>query len=351
MDSKLLDLYSDYLISSFSQTTATNLSNLLDGVISHDKVTRFLSEADYSSAELWHLVKPTVRAIESEEGLLIFDDTIEEKPYTDENEIITWHFDHCQGHSVKGANILNCLYHVQHLSIPVAFEIIRKPILYSDITTRKVKRKSEVTKNELLRDMLKTCERNQILYKYVLTDNWFASAENMSFIKFDLNKEFIMATKANRTVALSLEDKQQGHFVRVDSVTFEPNIPRLVYIKGLYCPVLLLNQVFKNKDGSEGILYLVCSDTNLSYDQITTIYKKRWKVEVFHKSIKSNASLSKSPTKTVRTQSNHFFASIYTFFKLETLNMKHQLNHFALKNKLYIKALQASFKELQMLNA
>ncbi|MCY4605689.1 MAG: IS701 family transposase, partial [Gemmatimonadetes bacterium] len=31
MDKKLLDLYSDYLLSSFGATTATGLSSLLDG--------------------------------------------------------------------------------------------------------------------------------------------------------------------------------------------------------------------------------------------------------------------------------------------------------------------------------
>ena len=40
------------------------------------------------SRALWHLVKPLVRELEKkadqqEEGVLIVDDTIEEKPYTD----------------------------------------------------------------------------------------------------------------------------------------------------------------------------------------------------------------------------------------------------------------------------
>ena len=44
MSSSLLDLYSDYLISSFGQTSATGLSRLSDGAVSHVLVTRFLSE-------------------------------------------------------------------------------------------------------------------------------------------------------------------------------------------------------------------------------------------------------------------------------------------------------------------
>jgi len=42
MDKDLLELYSDYLLSSFGATTATGLSALVDGAVSHDQVTRFL---------------------------------------------------------------------------------------------------------------------------------------------------------------------------------------------------------------------------------------------------------------------------------------------------------------------
>lgn len=41
-DKKLLDIYSDYLIAQNQYATATGLSALLDGEISHDQITRFL---------------------------------------------------------------------------------------------------------------------------------------------------------------------------------------------------------------------------------------------------------------------------------------------------------------------
>lgn len=43
MNAEHLDLYTDYLISSFGPTTATGLAALLDGRLSHDQVTRLLS--------------------------------------------------------------------------------------------------------------------------------------------------------------------------------------------------------------------------------------------------------------------------------------------------------------------
>jgi hypothetical protein len=46
---------------------------MVDGAVSHDKVTRFLSGPQYTSKDWWAVVKPTVRSIEGSEGVLIFD--------------------------------------------------------------------------------------------------------------------------------------------------------------------------------------------------------------------------------------------------------------------------------------
>lgn len=84
MNRELLELYSDYLLSAFSHTTATGLSKMTGGEVSHDKVSRFLSEKDMGSRVLWRLVKPLVRELEKEadqeEGVLIIDDTSRRNP-------------------------------------------------------------------------------------------------------------------------------------------------------------------------------------------------------------------------------------------------------------------------------
>jgi len=111
----------------------------------------------------------------------------------------------------------------------------------------------------------------------------------------------------------------------------------------------LHRQVFTNKDGSTGMLHLITNDLDATGTIIETSYKKRWKVEVFHKNIKSNTALAKSPTKVVRTQSNHIFMSLYAAARLEILSIKQKLNTFALKSKLYLKAIRMAFEELQAL--
>lgn len=348
MNKVMLDLYTDYLISSNHYRTATGMSDALCGEISHDKVTRFLSKMDYDSKALWLAVKPSVRAVEDDNGVLIFDDTIEEKPHTDENEIMCWHFDHSCGRNVKGMNILSAIACYGDVSLPISFEIVRKERTFTDIATRKVKRVSDRTKNEMFRDMIKTSVANKVKYRHVLADIWYGSKDNMVYVRSQ-DKHFIFAVKGNRTVALSMNDKLCGDFSKVESLSFEEDEAKEVYIKGLDFPVLLTKQVFTNKDGSTGILYLVTSDLSLDAPRIKEIYQKRWKIEEYHKSIKSNIGLEKSPTRTVRTQANHVFATICAFIKLETLKIKTNMNHFALKYKLIVTANIAAMKELNIM--
>ena len=135
----------------------------------------------------------------------------------------------------------------------------------------------------------------------------------------------------------------------MDTLLREEQAPRQISLTGVDFPLVLVKQVFTNEDGSVGIRYLVSSDTTLSFDDLTTTYHKRWQVECYHKSLKQNVSLVKSPTQTVTTQTNHFFAALCGFIKLERLKGRTQLNHFALKSKLYLNALRSAFSTLRTL--
>jgi DDE superfamily endonuclease len=348
---ELLDLYTDYLISSFGLTTGTGLSALLEGAVSHDRIQRFLAQRDFTSADLWQIVKPHVRAVEQDDGALIVDDSIAEKPYTDENDIIAWHYDHAQGHAVKGINFLSALYHAPGpvVSLPVGFRVVAKTEEYIDKKDGKTKRRSPISKNEHYQALIRQAHTNRLRFRYVLNDVWYASAENMMFVKHAVDREFIMPVKSNRKVALSATDKEQGRYVSVQNLPLEAGAVQMVYLEAVDFPLALTKQVFANEDGSVGLQYLVTSDLQLSAAQMTTIYRTRWSVEPYHKSLKQNAALEKSPTRTVRTQTNHLFAAMCGYIKLELLKTTHKLNHFALKAKLHFRALQLAFAELQQL--
>lgn len=356
-----VEIYSDYLLSSTGQTSATGLSRLVDGALSHDSVTRFLSGNEFTSKTLWLEVKGLVRMHENAEACIVFDDTIQEKAYTDENDLVTWHYDHSKGRSVKGINLLTAFYVSQKdeksepLRVPVAYELVQKPEVECVIATRKVTRKMLKTKNEMMRDMIGQLIHNQLVFKYVLADSWFSSVENMAFIH-GKQKAFIFDMKDNRLAILvrdsASKPSKKSQWTNINQLDIPENTPVQVWLKDLDFPVLLLKQVFKHEDGStQGCRFLVSNDLSLAYSDFATIYKKRWSVEEYHKSLKQNASLAKSPSRSIQTQCNHIFCSIYAYVKLETLKFHTHLNHFQLKAKIYLKALKAAFDELANINA
>ena len=307
-----LDLYTDYLISSTGQTSATGLSRRLDGEVSHDHVTRWLRTSYLDSAQVWAQAKPLIRRAEQQRpaeefAVLIVDDSILEKARTD----------------------------------PSAVELIEKTEAVWDAKAQKTK-----TKNlrVMLRVALPGRPQQQVAYRYPLADSWYASAENLNAV-LDLGHHFVVVLESSRTVALSEAERAQGRFQAVDALAFPDGQPLRVLLRSVQSAVLVTRQVFTNKDGSQGGLYSVSSDMSLNQAQLTTICQRRWKVEEYHKSLKQNASMGKSPTKMPDTQANHFFAATLAYTKLEVLKLKCEVGYFCLKAQLYLAGLKAMHQE------
>ena len=89
--------------------------------LSYGRIARLSSDGEFNSKHLQIEVKPIVREIESDDRCLIFNGTIREKLWTDENEIMCQHYDHTKGRNIKGVNILNTLYCSNNTSITGCF--------------------------------------------------------------------------------------------------------------------------------------------------------------------------------------------------------------------------------------
>ena len=60
---------------------------------------------------------------------------IEEKTYSDENEIVCYHWDHSKKRHIKGVNYLICLFEKDGIRVPIATEIIGKNEYFIDQKT------------------------------------------------------------------------------------------------------------------------------------------------------------------------------------------------------------------------
>ena len=264
MDREMIDLYSDYLITNFGQATATGLSSVLNEEISHDSITRFLSDRELTSKDYWQLVKPVIRSIQEANACISIDDI------------------------------------------------------------------------------------------------WYGSAANMRLVKLDLGKEFITPLKENRKI--KLVEGVENPVTAVSKLELEEGKPYLVQLESVPFDVLILKLVFlltrqhlagcsrfKHEDGGQGVQFLCSSATGCSGEEIRLAYRHRWPVEEQHKSGKQNAGLGSSPASLVVARVNHVFCSFVGVLKLECLKLSTGLNHFLLRSKLRLRAVQAALLELNRL--
>jgi hypothetical protein len=349
------DIYIDFLLSSFGKIEMTKLSRILGGKYSHDVFTKnlLLNDEIETDKALWNQVKPILRNYENEDdGCLVVDDSILAKPYTKESDMVCWHYDHTIGRSKKSILMLNFHYtDASGISLPVGYEIITKTEDVYDKKKKKIVKKSMFTKNEIMRDKLEILHfHNQLKYRYILFDKWFASVENLVFVNDVLKKKFVCPLKKNRKVALTKKDKDNGKYVSIATVDMGDCSSRLVYLEGYEDTLKIIKQVSKDGDDDESIyLYLVTNDIDLVTNKILEIYKRRWKIEEYHKSLKQNLKIEHSPTKVMTSQLNHIFLSVCGFIKLERLRLNYKMNHFAIKEKIYIEALKTAYQKVEEL--
>jgi hypothetical protein len=166
----------------------------VNGVISYDQITRFLVGEELDGKALWFRIKKLVHRYEIRKGCLIFDDTIIEKTFMDENEIVCRYYDHSKGRSVKGLNILTAFYMVESeygtLRVPIDYQIVPKTKVETDKKSGKERRVSEKTKNEMIERTI----QKHVKFGYILADSWFSSGENMRYIGKN-GKKFIIEVK------------------------------------------------------------------------------------------------------------------------------------------------------------
>lgn len=361
-----MDFYTDFLMSSPQIVSAGLLSKILNNEYSHDSITRMLAQAELGQKTYWRSIKKTVRQIESENGVISIDDFIEHKPHSSLNELIAYHYDHSQSKSVRGINIVSFTYVNSEINpkvkFPIAYEIVRKDkeqtkILKNKRTGKfvaKTKRVASISKNELLRERLKVLTYdNNVKYRYVTFDTWYSSAENMIFIVQKLKKHFVAAIKNNRKIILLDENKsntsQKKQLVSVSKAEIEPNRPYKIKLNKVPFELILMKKVYHNLNGTIGVQYLVSSDTTLTAEQFSTIYKDRWSSEDVHRSLKQNVALEKMPAKIERSQANHIFAAMIAQAKLECIKIATKTNHYTLKRNILINALKKAWEEVKKL--
>jgi hypothetical protein len=302
-----LQLYTSFLIGNQNRYSGIELSRVLPSQdMSHDSVTRWLSDSNYTPSDLWKYVKPFVSL---NDGYLVGDDSLLSKKFSRENELARKQYSGNAHGLVNGICLVNLLWTKGEEYIPVDYRIYQKE-------------NDDKTKNEHFQDMLKKAKKRDFKPLYVLTDSWYSGVENLKLIVKELNWNFISSFKSNRKVSVT-----KGIYISISDLPLANKQVRKVMLKG-YGYIMVCKLVAKNGD----ITYLGTNDLTLTdYNHYKKHFDCRWMIEEFHRGIKQTTGIEKCYATKASSQRTHIFASFIAFVKLETARVREQISWYEQK--------------------
>lgn len=300
-----LELYTNFLIANQNRYSGVELSKNIP-TLSHDHITRWLSQGKYTPRDLWKYVQPLVSP---EEGYLVGDDSLLSKRFSRENELARFQYSGNAHGLQNGICLVNLLWTNGESYIPVDYRIYQKE-------------NDDKTKNDHFQDMLKKAKKRGFKPYYCLMDAWYGSVENLKLITKELKWDFICNLKSNRKVCVT-----KGLYVSVSDLPLADKQVRKVWLKD-YGYVLVCK--LADKDG--GITYLATNDLSLAdYEMYRAHFNHRWVIEEFHRGIKQTTGIEKCYATRAVSQKTHIFASFIAFVKLETARIRAQVSWYEQK--------------------
>jgi hypothetical protein len=294
--------YCQYLLVSQINYTLTYFAEHSEK-FSHDAVNRYLGGDQIRPRLVWENVKEQV--VQTPAGCLVFDDTVVDKNFSSEIEMVRRQYSGNAHGLIKGIGVVTCVYVNPILD---RFWIIDFRI-YAPESDGK-------TKLDHVHDMLTNCvHQKQLQFRTVLMDTWYATKKAMLYIE-QLGKVYYCPLKDNRQVD---DSKAVAPYRRVDSLEWsavERQHGKLVKIKDF--PKEHKVKLFRVVLSPQRTDYVVTNDltqddTRAAQDACSL----RWKIEQFHRETKQLTGLESCQCRKARIVRNHIACAILVWVRLK----------------------------------
>jgi hypothetical protein len=186
------------------------LAEVAGGEFAHDAANRFLNREDFSGKDLFEEARGLM---EVEGGTLSVDDTVLDKPYSQEGktELVGYFWSGKHGCAVKGVCLVTLLYtDLKGLRLPVNFRIVDKA--------------EGKTKNELFREMVGEVLAWGLRPALVSADSWYSGLENLKFLRHQ-GLGFLIGLEKNRIVS-----EREHEYVPVEDLEL-PDRGKVVHLR------------------------------------------------------------------------------------------------------------------------
>jgi hypothetical protein len=329
--------YCQYLLVSQINYTLTNFAEHSEK-FSHDALNRYLAGEQLQPKLTWEKVRAQV--VQTPKGFIVFDDTVADKNYSHDIELVRRQYSGNAHAVIKGIGIVTCVYVNPELN---QFWIIDYRIFDPQGDGK--------TKLDHMQEMLVNCVyQKNLSFWAVLMDSWYASKEIMLAME-KYEKIYYCPLKDNRQV-----DDSSGlqPYQRVDSLAWndiEKQKGKLIKIKGF--PGSHKVKLFRVVLSTKRTDYIVTNDMAQDDTQaVQEVCSFRWKVEQFHRETKQLTGLEGCQCRKARIVRNHIACAILVWVHLKQVatdtqqtvyRLKHGLLSDYLRQQLKSPAIQLSF--------
>ncbi|NJO16451.1 MAG: transposase [Thioploca sp.] len=311
--------YCQYLLVSQINYTLTNFADHSEQ-FSHDALNRYLNREKLSPKLTWENVPHQV--VQTPPGLVIFDDTVADKNFSHEIELVRRQYSGNAHGVIKGIGIVTCVYVNPKLD---QFWIIDYRIYDPDGDGK--------TKLDHVQEMLLNCVHpKKLLFQAVLMDSWYATKGIMLTIE-KYEKIYYCPLKDNRQV-----DDSGGSqpYRRVDTLEWtatEKQHGKTIKIKGF--PGEHKVKLFRVVLSTKRTDYVVTND--MAQDDTPAVQEVcgyRWKVEQFHRETKQLTGLEGCQCRQARIVRNHIACSLLVWVRLKQVANATKQTVYRLKHDL-----------------
>jgi hypothetical protein len=321
--------YCQYLLASQINYTLTNFADHAEK-FSHDAANRYLAGDEIRPRLVWENVKGQV--IQTPYGFLVFDDTVIDKNFSRNIELVRSQYSGNAHKVIKGIGVVTCVY-VNPQSDQ--FWIIDYRIYDPDGDGK--------SKLDHMKDMLLNCVyQKELSFWAVLMDSWYASKDMMLQIE-RLDKIYYCPLKDNRQVDDSGGNKS---YQRVDSLSWtktEEQHGKQIKIKGF--PGSHKVKLFRVELSTQRTEYIVTNEMEQdNVEVVQDVCGFRWKIEQFHRETKQLTGIEGNQCRKARIVRNHIGCAILVWIRLKQVAVETQSTVYQVKHGLLSDYLRQQLK-------
>jgi hypothetical protein len=241
------------------------------------------------------------------QDVFIIDDSLFKRTGGKKTELCSRVFDHVSMKYKRGFRLLTLAWSDGNSLFPILGRLLGSSKAHNMVGVMKSldqrslaarRRKQALSKaTDVMLDMLKTAIKTGHNAKYVLFDTWFANPKDIIRIHNECGLNTIAMIKKSSKVFYEFDGKRMN--IKQIYGMCKKRRGRSKYLLSVKVNISLKNGeslpakivCVRNRNKKKDWIAFICTDTNLSEEEILRIYGKRWDIEVFFKTCKSMLNL------------------------------------------------------------